>query len=209
MIDTAKINSCDKCFKLTGMSFKRGYKPVEYIHGRKNSQIWIVGLNPRGEIGDNDEKETIHDLLNSTFDNSYFRDFKNVSTLIYNAFSKENGVAHVDLVKCFSRSFPPVNLNKSELDEILCNCRSYLKDQLEIHKPKVIICNGSHVVWHIEKLIPPISDEYDYETFYIGNALNKPIIFRSGFIGRLDNYAKRRLGKEVENELIKNKIICA
>lgn len=193
---------CDKCRELTGMCYKRKYSPVDYLHGKRSSPVWIIGLNPAGEIGYNDENETIDHLVNSTFNHPYFKDFSKVSSLIYDALGKENGVAHVDLVKCFSRSFPLVNLR-----ELLCNCNEYLREQLRIYSPKIIICNGIHVVRHIEQFIPPISKEYDYVTFYIGDAINNPIIFRSGFIGRIDNYAKRRLGIEIEKELLKNKIV--
>jgi uracil-DNA glycosylase len=199
---------CRKCFELTGMHFQRTYSPIDYLLGKRNSKIWIIGLNPYGNIGENNTTETIENLSHFIGDISYFKDFNNVSNRIYNLLGQENGVAHTDLVKCFSKNFPPSNLKRNELHYLICNCRNYLKDQIDLHKPKLIICNGIHVVWHVEQLIPPIKTE-DFESYYYGNLPHKPIVFRSGFIGRIDNYSKRRLGKEIENIIDENNIICA
>lgn len=192
------MGNCEKCRELTGMYFKRQYFPADYLHGKRNSKIWIIGINPYGEIGENSSNETIDKLVNFKADNSYFKDFRNVSERIYNALGKDNGVAHTDLVKCFSKSFPPVNLNRDDQHKILCNCREYLKNQLETYLPKIIICNGIHVVYHIKEIIPV---KANFGTYYIGAFPNEPIVFFSGFIGRIDNFSKRRLGKEIEKEL--------
>lgn len=204
MTDITDFKDCNKCKELTGMYFKRQYSPIDYLHGKRNSKVWIIGINPYGDIGQNDNEETIDKLIDFKIDNSYFKDFENVSKCIFDALGKENGVAHTDLIKCFSTCFPPINLNKNDLYTILCNCRVYLKEQLDLYKPKVIICNGKHVVWHVEQLVPP---NEDFGTFYYGNLPYKTIVFRSGFIGRIDNYAKRRLGKEIEKALIDLQIL--
>lgn len=194
------MEKCNKCEELTGLRFERQYSPVQYFHGKKNSKVLVIGLNPSGKIGDNNTTETIDNLSDFLPDNSYFKDFANVSKKIYDNFGKENGVIHTDLVKCFSPKFPPVKLNISDLDRIICNCRVYLMEQIKIFEPKIIICNGSHVVYHIQQIIP-VKEGLDFDTYYIGKFVNDPFVIRTGFIGRLDNYAKKRLGKEIEKIL--------
>jgi hypothetical protein len=198
------MEKCNKCNALTGMFFERNYKPDEYLLGKRNSKVWIIGLNPKGVIGYNDLNETIECLENFKLDHQYFKDFKYVSKRIFENMGEEYGVAHTDLIKCFSKIFPPSKLSTTELHEILCNCRMYLSEQLKKHEPKIIICNGSHVVWHLEQIIPI---KKDFETYYIGDTYYEPIVFRSGFIGRIDNFAKRRLGKEIETILNETKIL--
>jgi uracil-DNA glycosylase len=196
---------CDKC-KEYGLGFyATNITPIDYIEGRRNADIWIIGLNPKGDIGKKEER-TVDQFENFNPEKlekntSYFKDFDKVSNLLYKNFTGNNSnVAHTDLVKCFSLNFPHTKLSKDDLNKVLCRCREYLSEQLNRFKPRIIICNGSHVVYHIEQIIP-VKEEF--ETYYIGIGNNsyEPFVFRSGFIGRIDHHAKRRLGKEIENIL--------
>jgi hypothetical protein len=46
---------CSKC-KNYGLKYERKYKPSDFLEGKRNSLIWIVGLNPKGNLGKNDER---------------------------------------------------------------------------------------------------------------------------------------------------------
>lgn len=37
---------CNKCAEY-GLKFKREYNPDEFLEGKPNSLIWIIGLNPK------------------------------------------------------------------------------------------------------------------------------------------------------------------
>lgn len=191
--------TCSKCSEF-GLVFNATHiKPTDYIEGKRNADIWIIGLNPKGEVG-NEEKRTVTDFENfSPESHSYFKDFSKVSAKLYNSFKSSNSrVAHTDLIKCFSPSFPPVVSTAS----LIKNCGEHLIQQLTEHKPKVIICNGSPVSWEILKMFPPPTNENwntitSYQTT-LKNTDHKFWIVLSGFIGRIDDRNKRRLGKEIE-----------
>ena len=152
--------------------------------------------------------------------NSYFYDFNKVSPKLYkNWESKESIVAHTDIVKCFSNSFPPQTLdgkvlNRKSVETIVQNCQEHLLIQIQTYKPKIIICNGSIVCSEMIKLFPPNKDEDIKDiTSYVATyetEEGKPYTFRivlSGFIGRIDDRSKRRLGKEIEKIIEEEKII--
>ena len=187
---------CSKC-KNYGLKYDRKYKPSDFLEGKRNSLIWIVGLNPKGNLGENDERDVTK--LKDYFDGNihpYFKVFRKVSKKLYELFGKDRGVAHTDIVKCFSNEFPPKNCKGKEAQIIINNCKEYFEKQIKECSSKIIICNGSPVCKIIKGIIkPPI----DYSTSYIGNFNGNEIaVILSGFVGRLDNYAKLRLGKEIE-----------
>ena len=146
--------TCDSC-KDYGLSFysTKGILPINYIEGRSDSKIWIVGLNPSGELhsSNNQENRTLEEFENFHPDDKnkkhkYFHDFKKVSLPLYKNYqSKEMSiVAHTDLVKCFSKTFPPFfgkkeNRNKA-ISAIIKNCYEHLEKQIRIHQPQMIIC---------------------------------------------------------------------
>jgi len=175
--------------------------PSDFLEGKRDSLIWIVGLNPKGNLEKNDERDVTE--LENYFEGDihpYFHDFRKVSEKLYNLLGKERGVAHTDIVKCFSNEFPPKNCNRKEAQIIISNCKGYFEEQIKKYfpkTPKIIICNGSPVCKIIKRVIKP---QIDYITSYVGNFNGKEItVILSGFIGRLDDYAKLRLGKEIES----------
>lgn len=200
---------CFKCSAL-GLSFLAEHiEPINYIEGNPSSKIWIIGLNPKAEIG-SIEKRNIEDLAKfSPESHAYFKDFKKVSTKLYNNWnSKKSIIAHTDIVKCASNSFPP-NGKKSDEKEIVSNCEKYLFEQILLHKPNVIICNGITVCNKIISKFPPPPKENDSEsdtklTSYKYKDEKQDYSFwviLSGFIGRIDDVNKRRIGKEIEDIL--------
>lgn len=170
----------------------------DFLEGKRDSPIWIIGLSPKGNLEKNDERDVTE--LENYFKGDihpYFHDFRKVSKKLYNLFGKERGVAHTDIVKCFSNEFPPKNCKRKEAQIIISNCKGYLEEQIKKYFPKIIICNGSPVCKIIKRVIKP---QIDYITSYVGNFDEKEIaVILSGFIGRLDDYAKLRLGKEIES----------
>ncbi|GFP27095.1 hypothetical protein HKBW3S33_00507 [Candidatus Hakubella thermalkaliphila] len=197
MVITKMNFECSKC-KNYGLKYSRKYMPSDFLEGKRDSPIWIIGLNPKGNLEKNDERDVTE--LENCFEGDihpYFHDFKKVSKKLYNLFGKERGVAHTDIVKCFSNEFPPKNCKRKEAQIIISNCKGYLEEQINKYFPKIIICNGSPVCKIIKRVIKP---QIDYITSYVGNFDEKEIaVILSGFIGRLDDYAKLRLGKEIES----------
>ena len=192
---------CDKC-KQYGLYFDRNYSPDQFLEGKANSLIWIIGLNPKGKEGTNDDRTL--EKLQTYFEDKqmihpYFRDFKKVSARLYDLLGKNHGVAHTDLVKCFSNNFPPRNCGSAATMEIINNCKWYLMEQLRKHKPKMLICNGSAVCKCMLEVLPPTHKSEGLPTAYLTSInKNKIVVILSGFVGRIDDYAKRRLGREIE-----------
>ncbi len=203
--------TCSKCSQF-GLEFSSEHiVPVEYIEGNPKADIWIVGLNPKADIGHVEER-TKENFKNFNPDcHPYFSDFKKVSPKLYaNWISENSNVAHTDLVKCFSHNFPPpisrvVTTTRKAHREIINNCNVHLIAQLNKSRPKLIICNGSAVCWEMIKLFPPAEGNdlksiscYKAQTKF-GKETHEFWIILSGFIGRIDDRNKRRLGKEIED----------
>jgi len=72
------------------------------------------------------------------------------------------------------------------------------------YQPDLIICNGAAVCETIKSIVKPKKELNGLETSYVGSIDNYKVrVVLSGFIGRIDNYARRRLGKEIEQYLNK------
>lgn len=211
--------ACDKCKEFGFGFYSEHITPEQYIEGNPKAEIWIVGLNPKSDVG-SVEGRTPQEFENFDPDcHPYFSDFNKASDRLYqNWKSNKSNVAHTDIVKCFSNSFPPkINENgkerKVKTKMIVNNCIEYLKNQIKAGKPKMIICNGSIVSWEMIRLFPPkIKDDNpktltSYKTSQnISGTEHNFWIVLSGFIGRIDDRNKRRLGKEIEDILNKENI---
>ncbi len=197
------MSNCNLCSNF-GLRFQRQYQPQEFIEGDPGSRVWIVGLNPAEDPAWVDVRQQA-DLL-TYFDDPvkihpYFKHFRVVSDRLFDLLGQKGGVAHTDLVKCSSYSWPPENANGADRAQIIANCVGYLKKQIETHCPEVIVCNGSEVSAEIRRLLPPPNGTPANVTNY-RHALTADkclTVILSGFIGRIDNYAKRRLGVEIES----------
>lgn len=211
--------TCNKC-KEIGLSFcSKHIKPEQYIEGNPKADIWIVGLNPKKDIGSIEGRTQEEFEKFDPDSHSYFSDFKKVSKRLYqNWKSDKSNIAHTDIVKCFSNSFPPkIIINgkqkRVKAKEIVNNCIEYLQKQIESGKPKMIICNGSIVSWEMMRLFPPKIEDYDLKTLTsyktsqnIHGVEHSFWVILSGYIGRIDDRNKRRLGKEIEDILSKENI---
>ena len=193
---------CNKCQEY-GLRFKRNHEPIKSLEGRSSSSVWIIGLNPAMDQDWIDERSESD--LNNYFDDpsklsSYFKDFERVSPKLFSLFGKEDGVAHADLVKCSSKKWPPDTCKGSKAkNEVVANCKGYLIEQIAKYKPKMIICNGAPISHEIQSILKPVDKN---ETYYTTESDGlKVIVVLSGFIGRIDNFSRRRLGLEIEGLL--------
>jgi uracil-DNA glycosylase len=199
---------CRKCEQF-GLRFERAYSPQEYIEGNRNSKIWIVGLNPAIDPAWGTAQDDLRTApeLQEYFDNrervhSYFRDFAAVSRELHDTLGKPGGTAHTDLVKCRSKSWPPPEASKKDGRSMIDNCRPYFLEQLRQIRPAMIVCNGAPVCEAVKELFPIPAGCSATVTSYVTEFEHERIcIILSGFIGRIDNYAKRRLGAEIESRL--------
>jgi len=188
--------TCNRCTS-HGLSFAQPFSPSDFIVGDPSSPVWIIGLNPKtnDQINILDSTEKLRAYFEDfTSIHPYFRDFKNVSPKLFDALGKKNGVAHTDLVKCHSKEWFPTTAGMR--DSIVSNCSEYLINQIETHKPRILFCNGADVCkFMIQMFVPPDG----FETYYKVTKSDFSFwVVLSGFIGRIDNYSKRRLGREIE-----------
>lgn len=197
---------CEDCVHLGGYRFERNYHPKQFLEGKRSSEIWIVGLNPAQEIGFQHSKtrEQLEKYYDSgeTFD-PYIRKFKNVSKILYEGLGKEGGTATTDLVKCASKAFP----GGAKGAELVANCSEYLKTQILEYKPRLILCNGRPVSDYVKKQFPKNKELDNTDTSYWTTVDDVVVcVVLSGFIGRIDNYARKRLGYEIEMRLDESRI---
>jgi uracil-DNA glycosylase len=199
---------CTKC-KEHKFGFKRKYQPCEFIEGKKDSRVWIVGLNPAEEpdwVDDRTitEREKFLNLNDWHSIPSYFKDFRSVSTLVFEKFGKDLGTAHTDIVKCSSRAFPKGKVAHA----LIKNCKGFLEEQIKTYKPRIIVCNGVLVSKFMLEFLRPPHDYTNGQTSYWSEIDGfKICVVLSGFIGRIDNFAKRRLGMEIESRLCESAIL--
>lgn len=194
------MNVCEKCEAL-GVTYRRTYAASEFLEGYSDSPIWIVGINPAEDPSWNDGRSL--ELLKTGFSGlsrqvPYFRNFSRVSSWLHSQIGQPQGVAHTDLVKCSSKSWPPPGCSGKAARDVVSNCSPFLVEQIMRFRPKLIVCNGSEVSTFIQSVLHP-SEPLDGATSYrstVGEAVVWVVL--SGFIGRIDNFARARLGAEIE-----------
>lgn len=155
-----EARTCDRCEHICGFRFERPYAPMDWIEGDPLSPIWIIGLNPRTSNSAEFQNELRTRSLKATRANfavhaqkaSYFRIFSRVSPDLYRSLGHQ--VAHTDLVKCESSSWPPPNVSSDDKMKIIQNCVGYLRSQIETHKPRMLICNGADTSREVRRLLP-------------------------------------------------------
>ena len=54
-------HECPKCENY-GLKYNRKYRPSDFLEGKRSSLIWIMGLNPKGNLGQNDERDPSHQM---------------------------------------------------------------------------------------------------------------------------------------------------
>jgi uracil-DNA glycosylase len=190
-----KVYECSLCTDLQG--------PPVFLEGNPNAKIWIIGLNPKLE--DNvrvreslDFKDYLKNQREYFYHENevhyYFRDFRHVLGENWLKLFQEK-VSHTDLVKCHSKGFD------DNVKNAINDCGKYLKRQIELFKPEIILCNGSNVCDWFKRIYNIPNERMQTKAIVNENDHIFTAVF-SGFIGRIDNYAKYRLGKEL-SELTK------
>lgn len=197
--------NCGKCIEYDfWFSPDQEYAPAEFLEGKRNSRVLIVALNPKLDKTHKIAKTTVE--LEIVFDNkenipSFFKDYGKVSKCLFDLLGRDHGAAHTDIVKCLSRTFPPENCGWKETQQIIENCKHYFEMQLKEISPELIICNGRAVCDVVTDIIKPPEDYgTSYRATYDGADVT---VILSGFIGRIDDFAKRRLGVEIEQHMVK------
>lgn len=194
------MHECRKC-EAYDLTFRREYPPEDFLEGFSDAKVWIVGLNPAVEPRPEATapESTFVDLSKV---HSYFRDFAIVSPRVFEGLGKQAGTAHTDLVKCASSSWPPQGVKASDRAKIIANCENFLLNQIRKRRPSMIICNGAEVSAAIKRALPPSAEVSPEVTCYFALIDGSRVaIVLSGFIGRIDHYSKRRLGREIESLL--------
>jgi uracil-DNA glycosylase family 4 len=182
--------------------------PDQWIEGDPKSLIWIVGLNPKTTKNADQDMNLSIDQLRDEFSSRsnrapYFKDFGKVSSKLLAALGRKEGVAHTDIVKCDSAEWPPKGISSSDIVLIEKACAQYLENQIRKYKPRLLICNGSSVSTYIKALLGRRDgQDKDLETHFESDKYGHPMhVILSGFIGRIDNYSKRRLGRDIEQRI--------
>lgn len=154
---------CEKCKVLVpGMCLNGSYQPAEYLFGQWDAQVLIVGINPRGEIGEQGLWTEEH-FRNWDIDHSHARRYFSRFKLLFQGFegqiNKSAGIAYTDLFKCFSKRFPPEGIeNKKDIPEIVRsmsdNCLPYFVNQIsKMPNLKFILGHGEivrlNLSWHL------------------------------------------------------------
>jgi uracil-DNA glycosylase len=140
--------TCDKCAAF-GPRFNRAYAAHEFVEGDPTSPIWIVGLNPAQAEDWNDPRTTKQldeGFADHARENTSFAKFEQVSHWLYGKLGARGGVAHTDLVKCSSPSWPPPSCQRRNVERVTENCGPYLLQQIRLYRPRLITgrrCAGS------------------------------------------------------------------
>ncbi len=199
-----------KCMKCRGL-----YPPSTFlVGGNQKTKIWVVGINPkeskkrRKELG----KLEYHGPDGvRLYEETYFKEEKEVYRKYYGPFQHVFGsnwleyfqkyVCHTDLVKCASDKKP----EDKDWKEAVGNCSDFLVRQIELLKPKLLVCNGKPVCEWFKESFKKKEEEKEEKKATWGQFETKKgdhtfYVVYSGFIGQIDKWARRRLGVEIENQ---------
>lgn len=188
-----EVFECHGCPNLT--------PPPVFMVGNPESKVWVVGLNPAMPQDNlqrtfDENRKYEEEYFSGNVHGYYKKNFRHVFGEDCLEKFKRGDIASLDLVKCHSKKYKG---NK----EIEDRCGEFLEKQIEVFKSRLIICNGAPVCrWFEGKYKEQIKNNIDTEKITKAD-LKTPtgheftVIF-SGFIGRIDNYAKRRLGIEID-----------
>ncbi|MCI0555785.1 MAG: uracil-DNA glycosylase [Anaerolineae bacterium] len=144
-----EIIACRKCLRLVAWREevarvkRRAYKDQEYWgkpvpgFGDPKARVLIVGLAPGAHGSNRTGRAFTGDASGGFMYPALYRaEFANQSTAV----SRSDGLALKDLyIAASARCVPPDN---KPTPEELNNCQSYLERELQILKPKVIVCLG-------------------------------------------------------------------
>jgi uracil-DNA glycosylase len=158
------------------------FDPSKAIEGDPNSPIWIIGLNPKTE-----ERDHISNSLNpmdwskTNWNAPHFRRLQGViGKEWHSCLFKDGGIAHTDLVKCGSPQYSAAAKGAVE------SCRGFLVNQIQTHKPKLLLILSSDAARIIEEKMVHPEDGSTEGVCQFGD-------HRCYSSPRQDRYAKQRL----------------
>ncbi|MFX0066982.1 MAG: uracil-DNA glycosylase family protein [Candidatus Hermodarchaeota archaeon] len=199
-----RIYECNKCSSLNiERNPSKGIIPL-FGEGDPNNPLWIVGLNPKLEeegmiVPDNEKSFTKYLKVERAYFNnmktshSYFKDFKHIFGPKWESIFKKH-IFYTDLVKYGSPNFKEIK------KPAIKNCEIFLLEQIKAFTPRIIFCNGTPVVdWFKEHFTIKDNENNTQGELFLKD--NKLSLIYSGFIGRIDNYARRRIKPELINLL--------
>ncbi len=158
------VHTCTKCHK--NYSLMQKYRPVYSFGELDHKPIWVVGINP-SYVEYNGMNGCMPYLSNSGniierrcsqldyFRKPSYRFFKPIEKLFELVGVKdkvvkwttnlwEEKIGFVDLVKCVTKvdNGQWSKLKDNQKGDLIANCEPYLKNQLIIYKPKLLVAYG-------------------------------------------------------------------
>ncbi len=167
-----RVHNCRNsyCYQIDPSIAK--YYPVYSFGDLEGKPIWVVGITPAHAEYDGKnggapylsrsidiEKRRRSQL--SYFDNKPYDFFLDIEKFFGGAVRDMvvewkakpwEKVGFVDLVKCVSKRYI----------ELICNCESYLKEQLVIYRPKLVVTYGKPVREWFSRFSGQYRNEYEY-----------------------------------------------
>jgi len=155
-----RVHNCQKC-KQTFLHEILPYPPVYSFGDLRGKEILVVGMNPStkeyadGYLSDSLDVNERRKSQLTYFQRRKYRYFNEIERFfgydlkekinwIYSPWEK---VGYSDLVKCPTKSERGQwsKISRRQQNELIRNCEGYLKEQLKLYKPKIIISYGADV----------------------------------------------------------------
>lgn len=157
-----KVHNCMKC-KQTHLRKIIPYPPVYSFGDPKGKEIIVVGQNPssreyvNGYLSNSPNIEERRKSQLTYFERRKYRYFNTLEIFFRDEVKEKIGwvyspwekVGYLDLVKCpttpLKGSGQWSKISKRQQEGLIRNCEGYLKEQLNLYKPKVILPYGADV----------------------------------------------------------------
>jgi len=157
-----RVHNCVKCTQM-GLSEILSYPPVYSFGKPEGKKIMVVGLNPssreyiNGYLSHSQNIEERRQSQLTYFARRKYSYFNEIERFFGNEVKDKIGwvnspwekVGYSDLVKCpttpskSSGQWSKISLRQQEI--LIRNCEEFLKEQLNLYKPKIILPYGSGV----------------------------------------------------------------
>jgi hypothetical protein len=155
-----RVHNCLKC-KKTSLREMLPYPPVYSFGDPNGKEIMVVGLNPsakeyvNGYLSSSPSIEVRRNSQLTYFENRKYRYFEDIERFFGDEVKRKinwssspwEKVGCLDLVKCPTISIRGQwsKISRKQQNELISNCEGYLKEQLNLYKPKIILTYGADV----------------------------------------------------------------
>lgn len=145
----------------------------------------VVGLNPsareyiNGYLSNSPSIEVRRNSQITYFQNRKYRYFNEIERFFGDEVKKKvnwvrspwEKIGYLDLVKCPTRSERGQwsRIGRRQQEELVSNCEGYLKEQLNLYKPKIIIPYGADVGRWFANYLNLRYEEFEDEKAQLGN----------------------------------------